>query len=91
MGPEDSIYVYHKGNDNYAVNFAQLTQKDSSFLVSREKNYNFSFDYLEGKKVLCGRKGVVPEMILEYILPKNNLNLGTNTKNDEATVRTDVL
>ena len=33
MGPEASIYVYNKGNSNYAVNFAQLTQKDGSFLV----------------------------------------------------------
>ena len=90
MGPEASIYVYNKGNDNYAVNFAQLTQKDGSFLVSREKNDNFSFDQLKGKEVLGGRKGGVPEMTLEYVLKKNNLTLGTNTKSGEVNVRTDV-
>lgn len=90
MGPEASIYVYNKGNDNYAVNFAQLTQKDGSFLVSREKNDNFSFDKLKGKEVLGGRKGGVPEMTLEYVLKKNNLTLGTDTKNGEVHIRTDV-
>ena len=37
MGPEASIYIYNQGEEDYAVNFAQLTQCDGSFLVSREK------------------------------------------------------
>lgn len=90
MGPEASIYVYNKGNSNYAVNFAQLTQKDGSFLVARESSDKFSFEDLKGKEVLGGRKGGVPEMTLEYVLKKNNLVLGTNTKNGEVNVRTDV-
>lgn len=90
MGPEASIYVYNKGNSNYAVNFAQLTQKDGSFLVAREGSDKFSFEDLKGKEVLGGRKGGVPEMTLEYVLKKNNLVLGTNTKNGEVNVRTDV-
>ena len=84
MGPEASIYVYNKGNDNYAVNFAQLTQKDGSFLVAREPSENFSFEELKGKEVLGGRKGGVPEMTLEYVLKQNNLTLGTDTEKGEA-------
>ena len=42
MGPEASIYIYNQGEEDYAVNFAQLTQCDGSFLVSREKIDNFS-------------------------------------------------
>ena len=38
MGPEASVYVYNNGQENYAINFAQLTQKDESFLLGREKN-----------------------------------------------------
>ena len=38
MGPEASIYVYKQGSDDYAINFAQLTKRDGSFIVSREKN-----------------------------------------------------
>ncbi|HSQ89313.1 ABC transporter substrate-binding protein, partial [Romboutsia sp.] len=34
MGPEASIYVYNQGNKNYAVNFAQLTKRDGSFLIA---------------------------------------------------------
>lgn len=90
MGPEASIYVYNKGNDNYAINFAQLTQKDGSFLVSREQNSNFSFDDLKGKEVLGGRKGGVPEMTLEYVLKQNGLTLGENVDKGEVNVRTDI-
>src|SRR5690606_29409478 len=41
MGPEASIYVYNQGRENYVINFAQLTQRDGSFLVGREKDDNF--------------------------------------------------
>lgn len=90
MGPEASIYVYNKGSKNYAVNFAQLTQKDGSFLVSRNPSDKFSFDELKGKEVLGGRKGGVPEMTLEYVLKQNGLTLGTDTAKGEVNVRTDV-
>ena len=36
MGPEASIYVYNEGREDYAINFAQLTQRDGQFLVARE-------------------------------------------------------
>ena len=40
-GPEASIYVYNEGKDDYIQVFAQMTQKDGSFLVSREATDNF--------------------------------------------------
>ncbi len=36
MGSEASIYVHQQGSDDYAVNFAQLTQRAGNFLVGRE-------------------------------------------------------
>ena len=39
------------------MTFAGLTQKDGSFLVSREKYDNFSLNDLRGKKVIGGRQG----------------------------------
>ncbi len=27
MGPEASVYVYNQGREDYAINFAQLTQR----------------------------------------------------------------
>ena len=56
-GSEGTIYVYNGGEKDYLKTFAQLTQKDGSFLVSREKIEDFSLEDLEGKTVLGGRAG----------------------------------
>lgn len=57
MGSEASIYTYLGGAEDYAVNFAQLTQRAGNFLVAREPIDNFSWDMLKGKNVLGGRAG----------------------------------
>jgi NitT/TauT family transport system substrate-binding protein len=49
MGSEASIYVYNEGKEDYVINFAQLTQRAGNFLVSRDKNENFSWDNVKGK------------------------------------------
>ena len=85
MGPEASVYVYNQGRGDYAINFAQLTQKDGSFLVGREPDPDFTFDKLKGKEVLGGRKGGMPEMTLEYVIKKHGLTPG-----EDLNVRTDV-
>ena len=36
-GTEATIYVYNNKEKDYLVNFAGLTKKDGSFLVSRQK------------------------------------------------------
>ena len=90
MGPEASIYVYKQGSDDYAINFAQLTKRDGSFIVSREKNDNFTYKDLEGKEILGGRAGGMPLMTLEYLLKNEGLTIGENTSNNEVNVRTDV-
>lgn len=54
--------------------FAQLTQKDGSFLVSREKYDDFTLDDLRGKSVIGGRKGGMPEMTLEWALRQNGID-----------------
>ena len=36
-GSEATIYVYNQGEKDYLKTFAQLTQKDGSFIVSRKK------------------------------------------------------
>jgi NitT/TauT family transport system substrate-binding protein len=83
-GPEQVMYIYNQGREDYPVVFAQLTQKDGSFLVSREKHSNFSWQDIKGKTVIGGRPGGVPEMALEYVLKNenidkdNDLNLITN-------------
>ena len=73
-GPEASIYIYNEGKEDYAEVFAQMTQKDGSFLVSKEKTDNFSWQDLKGKTVIPGRKGGVPYMTFEYVLKKNGID-----------------
>lgn len=90
MGPEASIYVYNQGNEDYAVNFAQLTKRDGSFLVAREEMPNFSYEDLKGSEILGGRKGGVPLMTFEYVLKKNGLTIAENDSSADVNVRTDV-
>ena len=83
-GPEAAIYVYNEGKEDYIEVFAQLTQKDGSFLVSKEATNNFSWQDLKGKTVIPGRKGGVPYMTLEYVLKKNGLNPQTDLVLDDS-------
>lgn len=73
-GPEASIYVYQEGKEDYAQVFAQMTKKDGSFLVARNKTDEFKWEDLRGKTIIPGRKGGVPYMTLEYVLKKNNID-----------------
>lgn len=57
MGSESSIYLYAEGAEDYAVNFAQLTQRAGNFLVSREKLDNFTWENIKGSYTLGGRAG----------------------------------
>jgi len=74
-GPEAAVYVYNEGRDNYAQVFAQITQRDGSFLVARKPDPDFTWDALKGAHVLPGRVGGVPYMALCHVLRKNGLDL----------------
>lgn len=83
-GSEGTIYVYNGGEKDYLKTFAQLTQKDGTFLVSRKKYDNFKLEDLKGKSIIGGRAGGMPEMTFEYALkqngidPKNDVNIDTS-------------
>ncbi|NLN48112.1 MAG: ABC transporter substrate-binding protein [Clostridiales bacterium] len=79
-GPEAVIYVYEQGKEDYAVIFAQITQRDGSFLVSREPDPDFNWKKTKGKVIIGGRPGGVPEMTLEYILKKNDIIPGKDVE-----------
>lgn len=83
-GPEASIYVYLQGKEDYPQVFAQLTKRDGSFLVGRNKEENFSWENLKGKHVLPGRKGGVPYMTLEYVIKQHGLNPATDMNFDNS-------
>ena len=83
-GPEAAIYVYNEGKEDYAEVFAQVTQKDGSFLVARNDTDNFSWQDLKGKTVIPGRKGGVPYMTFEYVLKQNGINPNTDLVLDDS-------
>lgn len=74
MGSEASIYVYAENSADYVINFSQLTQRAGNFLVAREAMPDFKWTDLKGKKLLGGRAGGMPQMLLEYILKKNGID-----------------
>ena len=84
MGSEASIYTYANGNEDYAVNFAQLTQRAGNFLVSRKPMENFSWADLKGSTVLGGRAGGMPQMVFEYILKKNAIDPKADLSIDQS-------
>lgn len=74
-GPEQVIYINNQGREDYPILFAQLTQKDGSFLVGRNENNNFKWSDIKGSSIIGGRPGGVPAMALEYAMKKNNIDL----------------
>lgn len=73
-GTEATIYVYNGGEKDYVKTFAGLTQKDGSFLVSREKYDNFALEDLKGKTVIGGRVAGMPELTFEWALRQNGID-----------------
>lgn len=72
-GPEASVYVYNEGKEDYSVIFAQLTNGDGTFLMGREPDPDFKWSDVKGKTIIGGRKGGMPEIILQYVLRNNGL------------------
>ena len=83
-GPEASIYVYNEGKEDYTQVFAQMTKKDGSLLVARNKTDKFSWEDVKGKTIIPGRKGGVPFMTLQYVLRKNGINPETDVILDDS-------
>lgn len=82
-GSETTLYVYNNGEKDYLINFAGLTKKDGSFIISREKIENFKIEDLENKHIIAGRKGGMPAMTLEYAIKNskadfNKINFDTS-------------
>jgi len=84
MGPETTVYTYQGDMEDYALNFAQLTQRAGNFLVAREEDTAFSWDSIKGTTVLGGRAGGMPEMVFEYVLKKHNIDPKTDLTIDQS-------
>lgn len=73
VGPETSIYVYQQGADDAVINFAQVTQTDGTFLVSRSGK-ELDWNDLKGSTFLGQRKGGMPQMAGEFALKKKGID-----------------
>ena len=73
-GSEQSIYIYNGGEKDYLVNFAGLTKRDGSFIVSRTDK-EFDIKDLKGSHIIAGREGGMPAMTLAYTLNENDIEL----------------
>lgn len=74
VGAETSIYVSQQGAEDPVINFAQLTQTDGTFLVSREEMSDFDWSKLKGSVFLGQRKGGMPQMAGEFTLKKHGID-----------------
>ena len=83
-GSEATIYVYNGGEKDYIKTFAQLTQKDGSFIVSREKQKDFKLEDMKGKYIIGGRLGGMPEMTLEWSLKQQGIDPNKDLKIDTS-------
>lgn len=75
-GPEATLYVYNEGKTDHPMVFAQVTNRDGSFLMGRKPEPDFKWENVKGKTVIGGRKGGMPEMTLEYVLKQKRLQPG---------------
>ena len=83
-GSEQTVYIYNRGAKDYLINFAGLTKRDGSFIVSREKDNNFNLEKLNNKTILGGRNAGMPAMTLNYTLNKKGINAKVDTSVDFA-------
>src|SRR5690625_3167686 len=74
VGSETSIYVYGQDASDLVINFAQLTQTDGTFLVSKTEKPDFKWEDTEGSVFLGQRKGGMPQMVGEYVLKQHNVD-----------------
>ena len=78
LGASAIISVIEQGKENPPAAFAQLTERDGSFLISREPHFDWS--NVKGKEFIAGRKGGVPEMILEHVLKNHDIEPTVDVK-----------
>lgn len=74
VGSETSVYVHAQNATDTIINFAQLTQTDGTFLVSKKAIDNFTWDDVRDEVFLGQRKGGMPQMVGEYVLKQNGID-----------------
>lgn len=73
FGPEATVYIYAQGAEDHLVGFAQLTERDGSWFLTRDVEEEFAWDNVRGKVIVGARIGGVPQMSLEWVLKQHGI------------------
>jgi len=73
IGPETAIYIYNQQGGKTLKAFYQMTMKDGSFLLSRTKADSFQWSDLAGKTIIGWRPGSSPQMVLQSLLNREQV------------------
>lgn len=73
VGPETTVFVHNQDTPNKVKIFAQMTDKDGSFLVAKAGSSGFGWSDLKGKTVIGWRKGSMPQLVAEAVLKQQGL------------------
>lgn len=73
VGPEAAIFLQNQESPTKVKIFAQLTAKDGSFLVSRQKVDSFQWSDMKGKTIIGWRPGSMPQMVMNKMLQDNGV------------------
>ena len=82
MGPEAAALTQEASADRRLVNFAQLTNGDGSFILSKTPMPSFSMADLKGKTIVTAGKGSTPALVLVQLAKKAGLD-----PNRDVTIR----
>jgi NitT/TauT family transport system substrate-binding protein len=74
MGPEAAMLTQDASPDRRLVNFAQLTNGDGSFIVSKTPMPNFKIADLKGKTIVTAGKGSTPALALLHLIKNAGLD-----------------
>lgn len=76
VGPETTVFVHNQDTPNKVKIFAQMTDKDGSFLVAKAGTTGFQWSDLKGKSVIGWRQGSMPQLVAEAVLKQKGLASG---------------
>ncbi|KPV44745.1 ABC transporter substrate-binding protein [Alicyclobacillus ferrooxydans] len=79
VGPETSVYIYNQHGSQTLKVFDQLTNTDGSFILSKKKINNFTWQDLQGQSIISWRPGSSPQMVLNYDLKQKGVNANVIT------------
>ncbi len=74
LGPEAAALTQDAGPERRLINFAKLTNRDGSFIISKTPMPNFKIADLKGKTIVTSGAGSTPYLVLIQLIKKAGLD-----------------